>query len=366
MPPKQADRWRWHLKVALASVIARASRVQQHAMRAREQRRPLILGYHRVVEDFAEVARTEMPSMLISRTMFERHIDWIGRSFRFVTLDEIGEHLLSGAPFMEPVAAVTFDDGYSDVYEHALPVLRRKGIPAAMFVVTNLVGQPSWQVHDKLYYLIAKAFAAWDDPRRRLFDVLSGLQISPACVFRSRAALNSSMSATATMLPALSQAEVARVMHALETLVGNGATHIPQSLTWPMIHEMRRSGFTIGSHTRRHASLPMEPPDVVLDELEGSKRALEEQLGERVDHFAYPGGAFTPAVVEALSHAGYRFAYTACPHREPKHPLLTIERLLLWEGSSIDADGRFSSAVLNCQVHDLWPPARRCERLHHA
>ena len=68
--------------------------------------------------------------------------------------------------------------------------------------------------------------------------------------------------------------------------------------------------------------------------------------------------------VEALSRAGYQFAYTACPHREPKYPQLTIERLLLWEGSSIDADGEFSSAVFNCQVHDLWPPARRCERLH--
>ena len=364
MPPKQPERWRWHLKVALASAIAGASRLQQHATRAREQRRPLILGYHRVVENFAEVARTEMPSMLISRRMFEQHIDWVGRTFRFITLDEIGEHMLAGAPFIEPVAAVTFDDGYRDVHEHALPVLKRKGIPAAMFVVTNLVGQPSWQIHDKLYHLMDKAFATWSDPQKRLFDVLTALQIPAAIIFRNRSAFNSSMSATATMLPALSQMEVARVMTAIEASVGNGVAHIPQSLTWPMIHEMRRSGFTIGSHTKTHAWLPTESADVVWDELEGSKRALEEHLGEPVNHFAYPGGHFTPAVVEALSRAGYQFAYTACPHREPKHPQLTIERLLLSEGSSTDADGEFSSAVFNCQVHDLWPPARRCERLH--
>jgi peptidoglycan/xylan/chitin deacetylase (PgdA/CDA1 family) len=366
MPPKQADRWRWHLRVALASAIAGAWRVHQHATHTREQRRPLILGYHRVVEDFAHAARTEMPSMLISRAMFEHHIDWIGRRFRFVTLDEIGEHLLTGAPFVEPVAALTFDDGYRDVYEQAVPVLRRKGIPAAMFVVTSLVGQSFWQTHDKLYHLIDNAFLTWNDPRKRLFDLLSELRIPPADVFRTRTALNSPMSTTTALLPALSQAQVARMICALETSVGSGVAHIPQSLTWPMIHEMHRAGFAIGSHTRTHASLPMEAADVVWDELEGSKRALEEQLGETVDHFAYPGGHFTPAVVEALSRAGYRFAYTACPHREPKHPLLTIERLLLWEGSSIDAHGRFSSAVLDCQVHDLWPPARRCERLHHA
>jgi hypothetical protein len=61
---------------------------------------------------------------------------------------------------------------------------------------------------------------------------------------------------------------------------------------------------------------------------------------------------------------GYRFAYTACDHHDSTFPSLTIERLLLWEGSSIDADGRFSRAILNCQTHGLWPQARRCEREH--
>ena len=39
------------------------------------------------------VARTEMPSMLTSTRMFERHLDCIGRHFRFVSLDEIGAHV---------------------------------------------------------------------------------------------------------------------------------------------------------------------------------------------------------------------------------------------------------------------------------
>ena len=59
-----------------------------------------------------------------------------------------------------------------------------------------------------------------------------------------------------------------------------------------------------------------------------------------------------------------RFAYTACCHRDATHPSLTLERLLLWQGSSIGADGRFSSAILSCQANGLWPPARKCERVH--
>ena len=106
MPRKRANRWRWHLRAVLASAIAGACRLEQHARKAREQRRPLILGYHRVVSDFATASQTEMPSLLISQAMFERHIESIGQSFRFVSLDEIGEHVSRGEPFAEPVAAI--------------------------------------------------------------------------------------------------------------------------------------------------------------------------------------------------------------------------------------------------------------------
>jgi peptidoglycan/xylan/chitin deacetylase (PgdA/CDA1 family) len=349
--------------VALASAIAGACRLEQHSRRAREQRRPLIVGYHRVVKDFAAASRTDMPSMLISQAMFERHVEWIGRSFRFVSLDEIGERASSGRPFAEPVAAITFDDGYCDVYENAFPFLRRRGIPAAVFVVTDLIGRPLWQTHDRLYYLMDKAFNGWNDPRRQLRDLMTELHLPTADKFR-RGSPTSSMSAVSALLSIMPQADVLRLMNALETRVGAEVADVPLSITWPMIDEMRRGGITIGSHTRSHVCLPLEKASRIEDELAGSKRLLERELGAAVDHFAYPGGQFTSGVVRALHQAGYRFGYTACTHGDARHPELTLERLLLWEGSSIDADGEFSKAVFNCQIHDLWPPARRCERTH--
>src|SRR5262249_36856808 len=145
--------------------------------RSGTSRRPLILGYHRVVDDFETAAQTEMPSMLISRSMFERHLDLIGRHFQFVGLDEIGERMASGAPFDEPVACVTFDDGYRDVYEQAVPILIRKGIPAALFVPTEHIGRCGWQAHDRLYRLISKAFETWSDPHRDLTGMLGELEL---------------------------------------------------------------------------------------------------------------------------------------------------------------------------------------------
>ena len=360
------DRWRWSMKAALATAIAHASDLPMVAALAQPRRKPLILGYHRVVEDFASAARTEMPSMLISLSMFERHLEWLGRRFRFVSLDEIGEHAANGAPFEEPVAAITFDDGYSDVYEYAYPTLRRKGIPAAVFVVTDLVGQDAWQIHDKLYYLLQSAFARWDDPRRELFRILTDLGIPPDDILSSTNATRNPVFTVAALLPTLPQSDVARVMSGLEAEVGNAGNAIPRAVTWPMVREMRRAGFTIGSHTRSHVSLPCETREAAAAELSGSKRVLEQRLGEPVVHFAYPGGQFTPEVVETVANSGYQFGYTACPHGDPRYPTATLERLLLWEGSSIDATGSFHPPIFNCQVHDLWPPSRRCERVHTA
>jgi peptidoglycan/xylan/chitin deacetylase (PgdA/CDA1 family) len=348
------------VKAALASAIARAPMLERRGTR------PLILGYHRVVNDFGTVARSEMPSMLVSTQMFERHLDCIGRRFTFVSLDEIGERVESGRPFDRPVAAVTFDDGYHDVYENAYPILKRKGIPAAVFVVTDLVGKPLWQVHDRLYHLVAKAYALWDDPRRELADLFKALDLPVDFIARQRSASKSPMLAVTSMLPELRLADVHRLMTGLEASVGNGFHDIPRTSDWTHLAEMQRHGVTIGSHTQSHVSLPMESAHDIARELSVSKQIIEQQLGGRCDHFAYPGGQFTPPVVDAIAQAGYRFAYTACRHDDPRHPALTMERLLLWEGSSVDGDGDFSSAILDCQVHDLWPPAWRCARAHAA
>lgn len=359
-------RWRTQVKTALASTISRTHELGLAEALARGPERPLILGYHRIVDDFDGIARDENPSQLTSCAMFERHLDVVGRHFRFATLDEIGQHLTSGEPFTERVAAVTFDDGYRDNYELAFPILQRKGIPAAIFVVTDLVGQAHWQIHDKLYHLLTRAFAAWSDPRRELAALLHGLGLPAARLLRSRVAATTPLTAISALLPDLSQGNVGRVMQALEALVGtDDDSRIPLSLTWPMIDEMHRAGVIIGSHTRTHISLPAESPDSVRRELDGSKRAIEERTGTPVVHFAYPGGQFTARDVAALEQSGYRFGYTACPHQDARHPTLTIERLLLWEGSSVDGAGRFSPAILSCQINDLWPPARTCARVHH-
>lgn len=362
---ERPPRWRRLLKDAIASTISHTRSLTSLAASARGCR-PLVIAYHRVVDDFERVAATDMPTLLVSRGMFERHVEWIGRHFEFVSLDEIGARFESGEPFTEPVATITFDDGYRDVYENAVPTLMRIGAAATMFVVTDQLHGACWQVHDRMYHLLARAYDKWQEPWPGVSRLLGEAEISTDVISQLQSSSINPYVLTSMLLPAVSQAQASVVMDVLQAEVGVDHATVPGTMTWSMVRDLHHAGFTIGSHTKTHTWLANETSERCLEEIAGSKRDLEERLGEPVRHFAYPGGQFTPAVVDLVAHAGYRFAYTACEHRDPRHPSLTVDRLMLWEGSSVGADGQFSSSILSCQAHRLWPSTRRCERVHAA
>ncbi len=151
-------------------------------------RLPLVLGYHRVVESFEASAGGALPGMIVSRRMLEQQLDWLGARFRFVALGEMGAKLAAREGFSSPVAAVTFDDGYADVYEHALPLLRRKGIPAAVFVVTDVVESGRLQLYDRLHVLLSRVFSRSRSASTEVARILGDLPRipSPPCACFSR------------------------------------------------------------------------------------------------------------------------------------------------------------------------------------
>jgi hypothetical protein len=99
-------------KTGVAAVLGWTGADRAVSSLAGTMRLPLVVGYHAVVEDVrAHVGRAIGPN-LISVNMLERQLEWIGRRYRFMTLDDLGAQLERGDPFERPSAAVTFDDGY--------------------------------------------------------------------------------------------------------------------------------------------------------------------------------------------------------------------------------------------------------------
>ncbi len=353
------------IKSAVSGTLARSGGTRLLRRRGISRTTPLVLGYHRVVGDFTLEAKRSIPAMLVTPAMLEQQLDWVGGRFRFATLDEVAGCLQAGGQVGsgKPMAAVTFDDGYRDVYYNALPLLRRKGIPAAVFVVTDLVGTRNPQTHDLLYLLLRRAFAAWRSPGRELVRLLQRLDLPPV---EGAGGCGEPFTSTGILLSTLSRAETERIVRHLSETVAVSEKELEGllALDWAMIDEMRSSGFTIGSHSRSHALLTNEAHGKVVDELSSSRQRLETQLRAPVRHFAYPDGRFNSAVVGAAVAAGYHFGYTVCRHRHPAHPLMTIPRRMLWERSCLDSLGRFSGSVMDCQVSGVFDRFARCAQDH--
>ena len=92
----------------------------------------LILTYHAVEEDRSPLA--------VDPALFRTHVERVAASGRAVlTISELSEQLLGHR--LEPAVAITFDDGFTSVFEQALPVLREHGLTATVFCVASGLGE---------------------------------------------------------------------------------------------------------------------------------------------------------------------------------------------------------------------------------
>ncbi len=99
-----------------------------------------ILFYHRVADDHPN-------PWTISRRQFQRQIDWLAKHFDLVSLEECQRRITTGNS--RPAVAITFDDGYAENCEWAMPLLIERRIPVTYFVVLdNLLKQTAF-LHDQ-------------------------------------------------------------------------------------------------------------------------------------------------------------------------------------------------------------------------
>jgi peptidoglycan/xylan/chitin deacetylase (PgdA/CDA1 family) len=266
------------------------------------------------------------------------------------------------------VAAITFDDGYSDVYQHGFPLLRQKGLPAAVFVVTDLIGTGRPQIFDRLYLLLRLIQSQRLPLAGTVQRAMQSLDIKSPAIQGSGTAEEEPFRIMTLLLNGLPHEKVELIMSALERTLPCDRSFIEQfsPLTWDMIETMHQNGITIGSHTKSHILLTAERPETAKQELIESKAVIESKLKTRIRHFAYPDGRFNPSVVEAVDSSGYEFAYGICRMRDAQRPLLTIPRKVLWERACLNAWGRFSPSVMTCQADAVFDSDNQCEHDHSA
>jgi peptidoglycan/xylan/chitin deacetylase (PgdA/CDA1 family) len=258
----------------------------------------LIVTYHRFTRSDNDV-RTAAAS-------FGRHLDYLAQYYEIVPLSFIARRLAAGRGLPANIAAITIDDGYSDAHEIAFPILRERGLPAAMFVVTEFVDQKKWLWTDKLRYLVARAEAHTIEGNLLGRDFCVEFEPDDS-IFCAADRVNSLLK----VIPDKDKDEaIARIASAFGVEMPDTPPAEYRSVSWQQIREMSDSGIEIGSHTATHPILPNVSSDRLRRELRESRLRIEAETGRKVEMFCYPNGNYDRTVVREVAAAGYSCAVT--------------------------------------------------------
>jgi peptidoglycan/xylan/chitin deacetylase (PgdA/CDA1 family) len=272
--------------------------------------------------------------------------------FEFVTLDEARRRLVEGGPRF---AAVTFDDGYRDTRDFALPVLERHGAPFTVFFVPGFIERFA-----RLWWV------ELEESLRRLDEVaidLQGLTLRMAAA--STEEKNAAFSRLYWALRARSEPELIEVVDALARRAGIGGAEIAAALcmNWTEVAAFAHHPLVaVGAHTMRHRMLAKWPLADAREEMAASKTALQERLSVEVSAFAYPVGDPTSAGPREFSLArelGFSCAVTTRPGMVfPEHAdhLTALPRLSvngLWQ------DAGALEVLLSGAPFAVWNGGRR-------
>lgn len=282
-------------KRAVVETIARAAPL---AWRFRRPGSLVVLMYHRVLPADSPERKSEQPGMYVSPETLDLHLTEVKRHFELVHLDEWLRRAKRGAPLPRLACAITFDDGWRDNHEFALPVLVRHGAPATIFLVSGYIGTTYRFWPNRLMSLLRKSFAepgSVDFPQalRRITEPV----LAQA---RERGSLTAAD--TDRVVQNAKALDEERIRRLVDTAEGNCVAAPSESgeiLDGEQITQMAATGLVrYGSHTATHLRLGGRiSPEHLEQEIVGSRRRLQDLSGQDIELFCYPNGETSPASI---------------------------------------------------------------------
>jgi peptidoglycan/xylan/chitin deacetylase (PgdA/CDA1 family) len=295
-----------------------------------------VLLYHRV----AEVdAIGDLDPDLVDATPadFDQQMAMLARYFTPVSIDQVvaARH---GAQLPPNAAIVTFDDGYRDNYQNAVPILKRHGMSAVFFVSTDYVTERRmfwWEIIRIVVRRCTRREITLQYPFASAFPLTSDAERSAA------------IKGVVRIVKSSYGMDLPRFMEDLYR--GCGAAWTPEEdrreadrsiLNWDEVRAIKEAGMDVQSHTRSHRVLATLPDEAVNEELGGARRELEARINAPVRTIAYPVGksiAGEPRLRDALVKAGYELGFTSTPglvHMNGDEDYLDLKRIPIDRGIS--------------------------------
>jgi peptidoglycan/xylan/chitin deacetylase (PgdA/CDA1 family) len=217
----------------------------------------------------------------VDAARFDTLCRWIKSWQHVLPLDEAIAQLRAGS-LPARACAITFDDGYADNHDVALPILQRHGLTATFFIATGFLnGGRMW--NDTVIESVRRSPL----PALDLSTVLGpGFEALPIVGADAKRSAIEAIIGRIKYLPVLERAGL------VDRIAEKAQADLPDDLmmTSAQVQAMRRAGMQIGAHTVSHPILARLSAQEAREEIGQSKQFLENLLNERIGLFAYPNG----------------------------------------------------------------------------
>ena len=322
-----------------------------------------VLMYHRVVPQGTAAHEQpwlifrSLPGIVVSPEMFQRQITFLTEHYSVISLETLIDHIDNKKSLERPSVVITFDDGWRDNYEYALPVLKYASTPATIFLSTGFVGTTRIFWPERLLYLFrygdGTKLSVSDLPRELLSAKLETLLIEMAA--GDTDALESRLDECIRILKsARPEAREELIAVLSKQFLRNGADQIKERvvLDWNEIELMQRDNISFGSHGVNHELFTEISPDDVERELRESAETIGARLHPAILTLAYPNGNYNEMVRTCAVELGYRCAVTVNRGvASTAEDMMTLPRINIHEDVSKGLKGDFSPALFAWHIN---------------
>lgn len=259
---------------------------------------------------------------------FDTMMGWVQKQFTVIPLAEGVQRLINGS-LPPAAAAITFDDGYRDNLEVAAPILKRRNLPATLFVASGFV-DGGIMFND----MVIEAIRRTSMPVLELAEL--GIGPLPLGSWEER------RDAVSRLLPAIKHLPAPRRNEVVASLEEHARVTLPHDLmmTTKQLRDFAGLGFEIGAHTENHPILAVLPDDHANQEITRGREQLEGMIDKRVGLFAYPNGRwgkdFDERHVAMAKACGFDAAFSTEPGVCSKRcDLWSLPRFTPWDRTSM-------------------------------
>ena len=303
-----------------------------HALRNRKTL--TVTMFHRVIAETDERFPGAHPEYTLTPEEFEFCLTFFELHYNVVSLDDVFDALNSGKPLGRALL-ITFDDGWRDNRDYALPLLARAGLPATLFVATEFVGsrRAFWQ--EELYAAVVTGALTPSAirsaaPSYALPEDLTGANLAQHVIAHAES---------------LSGEERDR-------LIGELAARFPpttrQMADASDLAELQDAGVCLGGHGHSHA--PLTDLAAPSDELAQSVTVLKSLARGGSPHaMSLPHGKYDDRVIAAAHAAGFSLVFSSDRRLTPLSRLQSADplgRIDISRRILRDSNGRLSPANL--------------------